>query len=552
MKGDKKSMPESDRPPASRRAPAPVRPIRSTHYFAAVIALAGALGVSGLWLPPLVVAIVAGALMLVMGVLVWRRQRVFRIMADPRWRDVLPCYLSVQDRDLRILETNEQFRRDFGPAIGEHCYRIYKDRHTPCPNCPVLKTLTDGQNHRIEGTVVTNSGQMANVVVISAPLRDRKGNTIAAVQMSTNITESRQLHDELDRSRRHFKQLFDVVPCYISVQNHDYEIIESNQLFKDDFDSAAGKQCYRIYKGRDSICPNCPVEKSFADGKVHSSEEQVVTKDGRHADMIVYSMPVLDEHDQITSVMEVSTDISEVKRLQHELAMVGMAVAGMTHRMKNILTGLEGGIFVVNTGFEMSDKSMVDEGWQMVTRNVTKVSQIAQDLLYCAKAREPKWQDDVSPQGILRDVHELYHARASSEGVELELDLDGPPKLGRFDADALHSLVLNLTANALDACRFDPATDKQHLITLRCISETSGATVIEVEDNGAGIPDDVSHKVFEAFFSVKGTEGTGIGLLVVQRVAEAHKAALSFDTKEGVGTTFRVVFPPGRGPAEPA
>jgi len=545
-------MSESDRPPVSRRARAPYRPLRSTVYFAAVILLASALALSGLWLPPLAVAIVAGILMLLMGVLVWRRQRVLRIMADPRWRDVMPCYLSVQDRDLRILETNQRFREDFGPAIGAHCYRSYKDRHTPCPDCPVLKTFADGQSHRSEETVVTNSGQVANVLVTSAPLRDRKGHTVAAVEMSTNITESTQLHNELVRSRKHFKRLFDVVPCYISIQNSDFEVIESNELFKHDFASAEDRHCYRMYKGRDSICPNCPVEKTFADGKVHSSEEQVITKDGRQADMIVYSMPVENEAGEISSVMEVSTDISEVKRLQHELAMVGLAVAGMTHRMKNILTGLEGGIFVVNTGFEMAEQTMVDEGWQMVTRNVTKVSQIAKDLLYCAKERPPKWDDEVSPHAILRDVHELYDARASSEGVELVLDLDDPPRRGRFDADALHSLVLNLAANALDACRFDPATDKQHRIILRCATQESGATLIEVEDNGAGIPDDVSHKVFQAFFSVKGTEGTGIGLLVVQRVAEAHDAKLSFNTEEGVGTTFRVLFPPSGGPAGPS
>ncbi len=544
MKDSASKMTESDRPPESRRANAPYRTLRSGTYFGAVIGLACALALSGLWLPPLVVAVVAGVLMLGMGVLVWRRQRVVRIMADPRWRDVMPCYLSVQDRDLRILETNQLFRQDFGAGIGQRCYRIYKDRETPCPDCPVLKTFADGENHRREETVVTNAGEVADVIVTSAPLRNRKGETVAVVEMSTNITQSKQLHDELDRSRRHFKRLFDVVPCYISVQNSNYQVVESNQLFKEDFDWAEGKHCYRLYKGRDSVCPNCPVEKTFADGKVHSSEEQVITKDGRQADMIVYSMPVHDVHGEISAGREVSTDISEVKRLQHELAMVGLAVAGMTHRMKNILTGLEGGIFVVDTGFEMDDQTMVDEGWQMVTRNIAKVSQIAKDLLYCAKEREPKWLDDVSPQAILKDVHELYHARAATEGIELELDLDDPPQTGRFDPEALHSLVLNLTSNAVDACRFDPDTAKQHRIILRCRFKPSGATVIEVEDNGAGIPKEESHKVFQAFFSVKGTEGTGIGLLVVQRVAEAHDAALSFSTEEGVGTTFQVEFPP--------
>jgi len=358
------------------------------------------------------------------------------------------------------------------------------------------------------------------------------------------ITESTELQDELDRSREHFQHLFDVVPCYISVQNRDYEIVETNELFRKDFGDSGGQRCYRVYKGRESICPGCPIKKTFEDGRIHSSEEAVVTKDGRRAEMIVYSMPIHNGGGQIARVMEVSTNITEVKRLQRELGMVGAAVAGMTHRMKNILTGLEGGIFVVNTGFEMGDESMVDDGWDMVERNVGKVSRIAKDLLYCAKERDPQPKDGVCPADVLRDVSELYGARAQAEGIELAIEVPNEPTSGRFDEDGLHSLVLNLTANAVDACRFDPATGKKHRIVLRCNEDADANTVIEVEDNGGGIADDVSHKVFRGFFSVKGTEGTGIGLLVVQKVAEEHGGSVSFSSSEGEGTTFRVVLPP--------
>jgi signal transduction histidine kinase len=275
----------------------------------------------------------------------------------------------------------------------------------------------------------------------------------------------------------------------------------------------------------------------------------VVTQDGRQAEMLVHSMPIYDGDGKIDRVMEVSTNITEVKRLQRELGMVGAAVAGMTHRMKNILTGLEGGIFVVNTGFEMGDDSMVDDGWDMVKRNVAKVSRIAKDLLYCAKEREPAPKEGVCPASILADVHELYRDRAKAEGIELSLDLPDEPHTGCYDEDGLHSLVLNLTANAVDACRFDTATNKKHKIVLRCNEDADANTVIEVEDNGGGIADDVSHKVFRGFFSVKGTEGTGIGLLVVQKVAEEHGGSVSFSTREGEGTTFRVVLPPLDPPA---
>ena len=90
----------------------------------------------------------------------------------------------------------------------------------------------------------------------------------------------------------------------------------------------------------------------------------------------------------------------------------------------------------------------------------------------------------------------------------------------------------------------DPAYgDKEHRITMRCSQSPSGDVVLEVEDNGAGIPEDVHHKVFESFFSTKGTEGTGLGLLVVQKVVNEHGGQITFTSEEGKGTRFRAVLP---------
>jgi signal transduction histidine kinase len=347
------------------------------------------------------------------------------------------------------------------------------------------------------------------------------------------------------RAGRSFRQLFELVPCYITVQDREFRILEANALFREDFGEQLQQHCYRAYKGRDAVCPNCPVEKTFATGEVHTSEETVVTRDGRQASMVVRSMPVRDENDKIVAVMEVSTNVTDLKRMQRELALMGTAVAGMAHRIKNILMGLEGGIFVVNTGFETDDRDTIGEGWEMVQRNVAHVSRLVKDLLYCSRERQPTFDDDVSPAAIVREVAELYRARTASEGIAIELELGEEPRCGRFDRAGLRNLLENLVTNAVDACRFDPTENKGgHTITLRCYAD-QGSVVIEVSDDGVGIPDDASHKVFENFFSTKGTEGTGLGLLVVQKVAEEHGGAVSFTSGPGEGTTFRVVLPCG-------
>jgi len=358
---------------------------------------------------------------------------------------------------------------------------------------------------------------------------------------SNNVSSLRR---ELDRTRRGYENLFTSVPCFICVLSRDHQILEANELYREEFGATDRSLCYEVCKGRTSKCPECLVDQTFDDGQVYSSEETLITRDGRRISAVVYTRPIYDDDGKISSVMEVFTDITEIKKLQRQLALMGRAVAGMAHRVKNILMGLEGGIFVVNEGLAAEDQQGISEGWEMVERNVELVSRIVKDLLYCAKERTPNFQPDVCPQKIVLEVQELFANRLANENIELATEIEEPFYTGSFDADGLHNLLCNLVANAVDACRFDPADDKDtHTITLRCRKNGDDSTLFQVADNGPGISENMNARVFEDFFSTKGTEGTGIGLLVAQKVAEDHGGKVTFTSKPGKGTTFTVTIP---------
>ncbi len=352
------------------------------------------------------------------------------------------------------------------------------------------------------------------------------------------------LKRELNQTRRGFERLFTSVPCFICVIDRDHRILEANAMYREEFGATNRSFCYEVCKKRTSKCPNCVVDLTFADGLIHSDEEILVTRDHRRVNAVVHTMPIVDDDGEISAVMEVFTDVTEVKALQRQLALMGRAVAGMAHRIKNILMGLEGGIFVVNTGLETDDRETIAEGWEMVERNVHRVSRIVMDLLYCSKDRTPDFKDGVCPNTILMEVRDLFADRMAEEGITLETELCDPPVYGTFDPGGLHNMLTNLVANAIDACRFDPSDAKEHhTITLRCTTDIKGSMILEVEDDGAGIPDEMNSRVFEDFFSTKGSEGTGIGLLVVQKVAEEHGGDVTFTTEQGKGTTFTVTLP---------
>jgi signal transduction histidine kinase len=156
----------------------------------------------------------------------------------------------------------------------------------------------------------------------------------------------------------------------------------------------------------------------------------------------------------------------------------------------------------------------------------------------------PRFKDDVCPNDIVLDVCDLFEDRLTKEGISLRTELCEPPRRGTFDPEGLHNMLCNLVANAVDACRFDPSDTKNgHTITLRCRSNGENATILEVEDDGSGIPDEMNNRVFEDFFSTKGSEGTGIGLLVVQKVAEEHGGTITFTSRPGEGTIFTATLP---------
>lgn len=126
-------------------------------------------------------------------------------------------------------------------------------------------------------------------------------------------------HEELRKQRSSYQSLFEGVPCLITVQDKNYQLIQYNQAFAERFEAKPGDYCYRAYKGRDCKCEICPVEKTFADGKSHTTEEIGYYKDGTQAHWIVNTAPIFDENGEIIAAMEMCLDITQRKRLEEDL-----------------------------------------------------------------------------------------------------------------------------------------------------------------------------------------------------------------------------------------
>lgn len=462
-------------------------------------------------------------------------------LACHRLFDEVPCYISIQDPEFQVIEANLKVVEDFGDPISAKCYTVYKGRTERCPECPCARTLQDGLEHTSEEKIFDRRGLPHDVIVNTRPLRNHTGAIVAVMELFTDVTLQKHLEHRLLESLDRFHKLFDVVPCYVSVQDRDFRILEANRQFNESFGGRLGERCFEIYKKRADRCPGCPVAQTFEDGRTHSTEEVLIDNDGKQVHVVVHTAPVRDSQGNITAVMEVSDDITEIRALRDKLASLGGLVGGIAHSIKNILEGLRGGIYIVNLGFRDNNQQDIRTGWEMVERNVGRLSPMILDMLYCAKDRSPR-RLPVSLTTVTREVLELYSSRCRQLSIKIEADVAQDVVTILGEQKDIHALLSNLIGNALDACLSDQNEEKAYCVTVRVFQEARQA-VIQVEDNGAGMDEETRSKLFTMLYSTKGTFGTGLGLLVSHKVATEHGGTISVTSTPGAGSTITVRLP---------
>ncbi|WDP89889.1 MAG: PAS domain S-box protein [Desulfobacter sp.] len=124
---------------------------------------------------------------------------------------------------------------------------------------------------------------------------------------------------ELRKQKDEYQDLFDKAPCMIAIQDKNYRLLRYNRVFKERFDPKPGSLCYHAYKGRDEKCEDCPVEKTFRDGRSHYGEAEGMGRDGESTHWIFITAPVRDQAGNITAAMEMSIDITRRRRLERDL-----------------------------------------------------------------------------------------------------------------------------------------------------------------------------------------------------------------------------------------
>lgn len=299
-----------------------------------------------------------------------------------------------------------------------------------------------------------------------------------------------------------------------------------------------------------------PHERELAIDQLKSTDNVVnyetrfLTKDKRVREVLLTLSRLRNRDGAAIGTIGISKDVTREKRMQNQLiqsqrlAAIGQVFTSIQHSMKNMLNACKGGSYMVKIGLKKDDRAMLEEGWGMVEEGISRMTDMSANMLKYVKEWKPHYQA-VDLKKVLSDIGGVITQTARDKGITFKLSVT--PELPSLSCDSgmIHSAVMDIVSNALDACTWKEYK-KGEIPEVKLSAYTSGdgsEMCIEIKDNGCGMTEEVRRSIFIPFFSTKSKAGTGLGLSITSRIIEVHGGAIYVDSEPNAGTIFRIVLP---------
>jgi len=227
---------------------------------------------------------------------------------------------------------------------------------------------------------------------------------------------------------------------------------------------------------------------------------------------------------------------------KNKLIELGTIAAGVAHEIRNPLASIR--TFAQLLPTKMDDPEFKNEFSKLVLKDVDRITKVIESMLAFARPSQIVIADHLASE-LVEEAVVLTTSRLKAKRIELTKQYHEKATL-RVDKQQILQVLVNLISNAADAL---PEQGKIRIATgVRSLNGSpngNGAekfAVIEVADNGPGIPAAVRNRVFDPFFTTK-KDGTGLGLSISQKIARDHGGIITVSSVEGKGTTFQINLP---------
>lgn len=460
------------------------------------------------------------------------------------------------DAKLCIRRWNRGAEQMFGwsreEVLGSNAFQLLGVEVQDAEHRESLRQLYLDGHWGAERQLRRKDGTSVLVSAFASALDDEHGQTGGFLLIAKDVGRLRQAEAAARQFAALVKSTDDAIQCMtlegiLQTWNRGAE-----ELYGYTAAEAIGRHISFIAPGK-SAAQMAVIEQLSRGERVGSFETVRMRKDGSPVDVSLTISPILDDTGRVTAVSGIARDISERRKLERQLvsaermASLGVLAAGIAHEINNPLAYVLGNLETLLTDLEeapyASDAERARAQTEMLLDARDGAERIARILrgLRTYSRTEDVPHIQLSLQVVLETAlrlaqHELKHcARIVEEYAHT------PPVTG--DEGALVQVFVNLLVNAAHA--LPEEWREKNEVRIVASSDASGRAVVEVSDTGTGIPESIRAKLFEPFVTSKPAgKGSGLGLSICQRIVTAHGGEISFDTNEGVGTTFRVVLPP--------
>jgi PAS domain S-box-containing protein len=470
--------------------------------------------------------------------------------------------LVIVGKDYHILWTNNFLKNLYGDVTNQVCYSTFNTLKTICPSCGPEKIFVGASFDSREyfNKTMHEKGLPCWYELIATPIKDAEGKVTAALELTVDITEKKQLQKKLEEEKNKFEAVTKNISAGLMLVNKDYKITWINPHAKQMFGNIEGKTCYETIHGNHSICPACGIKKIF-DGASTDKRETIVKSHGDTLHLEITATPMKNQEGNVIAVLELAVDITKIKRMQSELskysekledlvekrtkllkqtqsrlvkterlAAIGELAGMVGHDLRNPLTGIKNSAYYLKKkGTEIS-KVQAKEMLDTIDRCVDYSNKIVSDLLDYSREIHLELKE-CSPKLL------LFESLAMSqvpEKVKIVNCLKNKPNL-KVDSEKIKRVFINLIKNAVDAM---PNGGKLTIAS----KQVNDDLEFSFADTGIGISDEVMPKLFSPLFTTK-AQGMGFGLAICKRIIEAHGGKITVKTAKGKGTTFTVTLP---------
>ena len=464
----------------------------------------------------------------------------------------VPCIITVQDRDFRLLRYNRAFEDRFNASLGEYCYKAYKNRDSKCPDCPVEKTFKTGQFQTTEESGCYRDGSRAHWIVNTAPIYDSEGRLVAAMEMCLDITERKELEGEVKRSEKKYVDIFNNIPSAVFVLDQaDFSIRDCNRgavtLYGWEKPELGGMSFLDLFADVDKQAFLTAIEKGQ-----DIDQAKHITRSGREFYVSINASP--SEFNKRKVYLVTVGDIS--KRLDTEqqliqaskMATLGEMATGVAHEINQPLAVIQTSIDLVRrslTRGEMPGEPLLKRVTELVGQQVERATKIINHMREFGRKSQIELEE-VPLNGVLKRSFDFFSQQLSLRSIEVAWELDEKLPLVRCEPNRMEQVFINFLINARDAIDERAAREGEDVprrITIKTM-HNQGFVTVRISDTGVGVPAAAMTRIFEPFFTTKQVgKGTGLGLSISYGIVKEYGGSINVVNNEDGGASFFIRLP---------